>query len=228
VPYKAACEELGADAVYSRDGHFQAMNVPLIANRSTGLALRDYARSSSVMLGISFSSGLVLTISFATLRATYFMVEKLLVGFVNLPTWAKLVIAAAAAIAVAHPKSRTKLVEAWGYVREAIGAVTPGLQGAIEAVAVRFLESHQNAAQKRSELQSALPKPRRRTALQHARSICLVNKEPLSLTEIERRMRTGGYASLSTNFPAYLRRRMRASKQFVEVVPGQWALTLQM
>jgi len=223
VPYKVACDELGADAVYSHDAHFQTMNVPLISG-SPNLALRDYARSTSVVMGISFGSGLILTISFASLRGVYLMIEKLLAGFCNLPTWAKIVVAAAMAAAVTHPKSRAKLAEAWGCVRDAVGAITPGLLDAIGTVAVQFLESHQNATQIRSELQSALPRPRRRSAVQHARSICLVSKEPLSITEIESRMRTGGYTSRSRNFPAYLRRLLRASKQFVEVTPGQWAL----
>jgi hypothetical protein len=51
-----------------------------------------------------------------------------------------------------------------------------------------------------------------------------MSKEPLSVAEIERRMRFDGYASRSENFAAYLQRLLRTSKQFIEASPGMWSL----
>jgi hypothetical protein len=89
---------------------------------------------------------------------------------------------------------------------------------------MQFAAAQQIAMQTYAEVQSALPEPRRRSAIQRARSICLVSKEPLSTLEIERRMRKEGYSTRSKDFGRYLRRLLRGSEQFLEVGPGMWSL----
>jgi hypothetical protein len=142
------------------------------------IALRDYARSASVVLGVSVSAGVVLTISFASLRAVYVGVEKLLEGIGDCPAWAKFLLAAGLVVAIAHPKSRAKLVEAWSWVRSTAEDIRPGLMNVIETIAIQLLESQQKAAAHHAELEAALPSPRPRTAIQHARSILLLSKAP--------------------------------------------------
>jgi hypothetical protein len=131
VPYKLTCDELGADAVYTRDMHFLRMDVPTVSDFTT-IALRDYARHSSVSVGITVSAGLVVTISYASLRGVYLLIEKSLEAIGNLPGWVKLLLAAGVVTAVAHPKSRAKIAEIWLGVREGAAGMMPGLASAVE------------------------------------------------------------------------------------------------
>jgi hypothetical protein len=223
LPYKVTCEELGADAVYSRDAHLRTMKVPLISG-SPDLILRNYARSSSVVMGVTLGSGITLTISFASLRGVYCLIEKTVSGFRSLPTWAKIGIAAVAVAIVSHPKSRAKLIAAWHGVCNTTKAIGPTFLSVVAEIATQFLDANQVATQAHTELQSVLPKPRRRSAIQHVRSICLISKNPLSVSEIENFMRKAGYITRSKNFGSYIQRLLRENKQFVEAVPGKWSL----
>jgi predicted nucleic acid-binding protein len=57
APYKQACIELGAHAVYSRDPHFKTMDVPLIMIDLDQI-FRKYARANSVKMAVSLGSTL--------------------------------------------------------------------------------------------------------------------------------------------------------------------------
>lgn len=223
VAYKKTCEELGADAVYSHDADLRAVKVPVISV-SLDLTLRKHARSSSVVIGVALGSGFTLMLSFESVRGLYLLVEKGVTGFRRLPAWAQLSIAACVLAIVAHPKSRAKLAEVWSRVRTITSEMTPGVLAQLVEVAMQFAAAQQIAMQTYAEVQSALPEPRRRSAIQRARSICLVSKEPLSTLEIERRMRKEGYSTRSEDFGRYLRRLLRGSEQFLEVGPGMWSL----
>ena len=223
VPYKVACDELGADAVYSRDAHFRAMNVPVLS-ATPNLILRNYARSSSVVMGVTLGSAFIVTISYASLYGLYCLIEKTLIGFCRLPMWAKVCIASAAFAIGAHPKSRARLGEAWDYICDVTKTNSPSFLNIIAAISVQFLAASETATKAHSELKSLLPEPRPRSAIQHARSLCLTSKTPLSITEIERLMRAEGYTTQSKTFPSYLRKLLRESEQFVEVTPGKWSM----
>lgn len=223
VPYKVACDELGADAVYSRDAHFRTMDVPVIS-ATPDLILRSYARSSSVVMGVTLGSGLALTISFASLYGLYCLIEKTLRGFCGLPTWAKVSIAAAAFAIAAHPKSRAKIYEAWDHICKLANINNPSVLRIVGQISTQFLTAHETATKATSELKALMPQPRPRSALQHARSLCLTTKTPLSIAELESLMRAEGYTSQSKTFRGYLRRLLKESMQFVEVTPGKWSL----
>ena len=100
----------------------------------------------------------------------------------------------------------------------------PGVFAALAEVAMQFLAAQQLSSQTYAEIQSALPQRRRRSAIQLARSICLISGQPLSVPEIQQRMRKEGYSTRSKNFSEYLRRLLRESGQFDEVAPGMWSL----
>lgn len=221
--YKRTCEELGGDAVYSHDTDFKVAKVPVISV-SLDLTLRKHARSNSVVIGVTLGSGFTLMLSFESVRGLYLLVEKGVAGFRQLPAWAQLSVAACVLAIVAHPKSRAKLAEAWSRVRTIANDVTPGVLARFGEIATQFFTAQQSAVETYAEVQSALPKARRRSAIQRARSICVVSKEPLSTLEIERRMRKEGYATRSKYFARYLRRLLRESEEFLEVGPGMWSL----
>lgn len=224
VPYKLVFDELGADAVLTRDRHFERMGVPVI-KQTPSRALRDYARASSVSVGLGVSAGVVVTISYASLRGMYAVIEKSLRAVGDLPEWAKLLLAAGIAAAVVHPKSRSWLVERWQRFRATVASITPELATALETAARLYLEAQQKTMQTRSALQGSLPRTRRRTALQMARVICLAHPEPLYIGEIVVRMKAEGYVSEAKHFNRYLRKQILGSGQFTEVSRGRWTLT---
>jgi hypothetical protein len=226
VAYKRTCEELGADAVYSHDADLRAVKVPVISV-SLDLTLRKHARSSSVVMGVTLGSGLTLMVSFESLRGLYLLIEKAVTGVRRLPAWAQLSIAGCVFAMLAHPKSRATLVEVWSRVCNIVEDVKPRLVGGLGEIALQFVTAQQGATETYAEVQLVLPKRRRRSAIQRARSICLVSKEPLSALEIERRMRKEGHSTRSKDFARYLRRLLRESEQFVEVTPGAWSLGVE-
>ena len=181
------------------------MNVPLVSG-SPDLVLRTYARSSSVVINVTLGTSFVLFISFESLAGLYWLIEKAVTGFGRLPSWAQWTIALAAFALLAHPKSRQKLIDAWGWVWATVKGWGPGLVTVLGEVGEQYSAAQKTATRTYAEIQSALPKAGRRTAIQHARSICLLSNEPLSLPELEQRMRKEGYSTKARNFALYLRR----------------------
>jgi hypothetical protein len=223
LPYKSACEELGADAVYSRDADLRAMKVPVVSV-SLDLTLRRHARSSSVVIGVTLGSGFTLMLSFESLRGMYRLIRKGITGFRALPACVQSCMVFGLFAIMAHPKSRARMIEAWSSVCGAVKILKPGVISAVVQIAMQFFAAQEIASQTCAELRSVLPKPRRRTAIQHARSICLISRVPLSVREIEQRMREEGYSTRSKDFARYLRRLLRESRQFDEVAQDVWSL----
>ena len=223
VPYKVAFDELGADAVLTRDRHFERMGVQVM-KQSPSVALRDYARASSVSVGLGMSAGFVVTLSYASLRGIYAVIDKSVRIIGDLPEWVKLILAAGVVAAVVHPKSRHWLIETWQRFRTTIASITPELETAVETAARLYLEAQEKTMQTRSALQVSLPPTRRRTALQMARVICLAHSEPLSIKEMAVRMEAEGYVSEAKHFHRHLRQQFQASGQFTEVSPGRWTM----
>ncbi|MFZ0744770.1 MAG: hypothetical protein WAM85_10210, partial [Terracidiphilus sp.] len=56
----------------------------------------------------------------------------------------------------------------------------------------------------------------------HARAVRTAAGSPLSLAEMDRQIRLGGYVSRSQTFRQYLRRVLRVDVAFIEVGPGYW------
>lgn len=155
------------------------------------------------------------------LCALWRMLKSALRWFDELPTAIQFAIVAAGIVAIAHPKTRAKLQSTWQLVKS---IASPAVLQAIEDVAVQFGEATQSADAAHEDIQRSLPAPRRRSALMHARAVCLMAKGPVTVMEIERRIRAEGYISRAKDCSSYLRRVLAASDQFRQVSPGLWAL----
>jgi predicted nucleic acid-binding protein len=224
VLYKVTCEELGADAIFTNDRDLKAMNVPVIGGRPER-ALRDAARSNSVVLGITVGTGLVVTVSYGFLRSVYWMLDATLQGFRSLPGWVKLLIIGVGLYIVSRPEIRAKIAEAWSHLTQFCQSMAPGVLETISRIATDYVAASQRSEQVSAELRSSLPSPPRRSAIQHARAICLASPQPITTTEIIRRMEMEGYKSRSKAFDVYLRRLMRESKQFDQSADDFWQLS---
>jgi len=175
-------------------------------------------------VGIGVSAGLVVTLSVASLRGIYAVIEKSLKAIGELPEWANLLLAAGIVTAVAHPKSRNWLIEKWRRLKESLIWITPELAAVVENAARYYLDAQQKAMKARATLDVELPPARPRTAIQFARVICAASTEPISVDQIFIRMTAEGYVSGAKSPHRYIRQQMRLSGQFIEPQPGLWRL----
>jgi hypothetical protein len=219
LAYIAAANELGMP-IYSQDRHYPRMQAPVISVLIDGTA-RSYARSTSVRIAVMMGSTFTMTLSFEAVAAACRSVKRIVRWFDELHPGVQLAIMAAGIVAVAHPKSREKLAAGWKWVKK---TVTPPVLQAIADVTIQVMEATKTENDAWRRLQESLPASRKRSALMHARAICLTAKAPLSLAEIERRMSADGYVTRARNFGTYLRRVLLTSGQFQESSPGVWAL----
>lgn len=217
-PYRIVRKQVGASAIFTRDGHFKQMGEPVVMDQ-IDLALRDYARASTVKIGVSIGSGVAFAISFEMIPVLY----NILMGAFN---WLKrqspasqIAIISAALLVAIHPKTRAKCLQVWKSVapilNETLGATASRL-------AVEYAEATHDADMNLRAIQSAFPPPHRRTLIMHARAACIMAKRPLSLDELEVHIRRDGYKSQAVNFRAYLRRLLRNDTEFVELTTGGW------
>src|SRR6202022_2076616 len=100
----------------------------------------------------------------------------------------------------------------------------PDFRAALSSLVLQLAEADQAAKLASREIRAALPKALKRSALTYAREICVVEKKPLTLLEIEARIRAAGYVTRSPHFANYLSRVLRSSRAFVEVSRGVWSL----
>jgi hypothetical protein len=199
------------------------MSVPVIWVH-LDLTIRDYARASSVRLTLHLGTGFSFMIGFGAL-----------VGFVKaccaclrilgqLPNWAKLIVAAGALLVIVHPRFRAMIADLFQSGQRQFEDLRPALGEAFDTFMRQLTVADATAKNSYTEILSKLPATRKRSAVVMARSICLLNKEPLSLKEIEARMRKEGYVSKSRDFKTYLRGLLRNDGRFVEVYPGHWTI----
>jgi predicted nucleic acid-binding protein len=218
LPYKQTCIELGAHAVYTKDRHFQSMDVPLLMLDLDGV-FRKYARANSVKLAFTLGSTFSVTISVNVLKELLTVSMK---GIRHIPTPLKIAFGAAIAAALIHPKSRAKIIE-WGKTLWN-KLNSPKVRALLSSLVMQLAEAHEDARQTANQIKAALPMPRKRTAVVYAREICLIEGGPITLEAMEIKIRKAGYVTRSQNFASYLRRVLRGSPAFVEVSSGTWAL----
>ena len=165
-------------------------------------------------------STFTVTLSFEAIAAACRGLKSLAGWFRDLHPGMQLAIFSAGIAALAHPKSRATLASAWERTKQA----APAFLNTIADIATQIAEATLTEADASRRLQDLLPIRRRRSALMHARVVCLAARTPLSLDEIEKRIRADGYVSRARNLGMYLRRVLLASGQFQELDTGLWAM----
>jgi hypothetical protein len=218
LPYKQTCIELGAHAVYTKDRHFQSMDVPLVMLDLDGV-FRKYVRANSVKLAFTLGSTFSVTISVNVLKELLAVSAK---GIRRMPTPLKIALGAAIAGALIHPKSRAKIIE-WGKTLWN-KLNSPKVRALLSSLVMQLAEAHEDARQSANQIKAALPLARKRSAVVYAREICLMQGGPITLKAMEVKMRKAGYVTRSRNFGRYLRRVLRGSPAFIEVSSGTWAI----
>jgi len=218
--YMMTAEELGAHFVRTCDPHFQEMGANVMG-RELEPVLRDYARSTSVLIMIKLGSTAALTFSIEVfveaIRGITQMIRKL-------PPAGRLMLVAAIAIVFLYPASREKVMQwlkaIWNRLREAKPVLVSLSQEALKYVAEASLTSKTSS----EAIKSRLRDHKKQTALYHVRLICLRATEPLSADEIAQRIIANGYCSRSKTFTAYVRRLLSKDHRFVTTSDGLWML----
>src|SRR5258706_5713670 len=209
-PYALTARELDADIVRTTDKHFEKMGVA-VAGQELDVVLRDYARSTTVLVTAKLGSGFAITFSLA---AFVEMVRGLVKLIRKLPPLAKLMLCAAIVIAFTHPKSRQKLMQWSKRIWERFQEAKPELIS-VSQKAIKYLaEEAEISKTTHEEIKSKLRVRGKQTALSHVRQICLQSRRPLTANEIAQRVLANGYPSRSKTFVAYVRRLLKEDTRF--------------
>jgi hypothetical protein len=218
--YALTATELDVDFVRTNDAHFTRMGLRVIGPEADSI-LRDYARSTSVLVTFKLGSAFAVSVGIGTLVETLGAV----VGAIRaLPSSVKFLLVFAAAIAVLHPKSREKLSQSFKTIWDYFRKTQPVLVSVTGKALQHLSEAAATSRRTRAIIESKLPIRTKQTALFHARIICIRAAKPLDTSEIARRILANGYVSRSKNFVAYVRRLLRSDRRFVINSDGLWTL----
>lgn len=219
-PYAVTAKELDADFVRTADMHFDQMGLT-VAGPEVDRTLRDYARSTSVLVTVKVGSGFAVTFSLMAFLET---IQGIVEMIKRLPPIVKVALGGAVVIALLHPKSRQKLMQWSGRIWDRVLEAKPALVS-YSKKAVNYLAQEAAVSEKaRETIQSRLRVRGKQTALSHIRRICLTSKRPLTADQIAQRVLASGYPSRSKTFTAYVRRLLREDCCFVRNADGLWML----
>jgi hypothetical protein len=221
--YVLTWQELDADFVRTGDyRHFARMGTTVIGPELDQV-LRDYARSTSVLVTVKLGSGFALTFS---VIAFIEMVKGITEIIRKLPPTVRLMLLIAVALVLLHPASREKLIRWAKTVRERLREAKPMLVPVLQEAAKYLDEAMTTSKRTREAISSRLPIRGKKTALDLARLICLRSSQALTADEIAQRILVNGYSSRSKTFPAYVRRLLREDRRFVTNSDGLWTLRI--
>jgi hypothetical protein len=222
LPYLATWNELEARAICTSDHHLIETEVPVFSIL-IDTTLRQYARSSTVQLGVAIGSSFACFASFEALSLLHRLLVRFFDAFRKLSPAMQIGILGAVAICIAHPKCRERALAAWRHISDWLS--DSAVVDAIYSMGNQWLSATDEAEQSYRKIREVLPPPRKSPLRKHLRSVCVAADSPLSLYELEKRVRRGGYESGSKTFRQYMRRVLRSDNSLREVSPGFWAYT---
>lgn len=214
LPFIYLVSNIGAAAVLTKDKDLSAMGAPT-AQVTIMIHLRDFARGKAVELTILMGSTTVVTgISIGIFK----LVTSLARGFTQLPDPMKLFLILVTVFVVLHSKSRKTLFE---LANQGWGKIKPALSQMSET----YITERQKAVCSWETAKRSLP-PHRKIPLQtHAYAACHAAKRPLTLQELDQKIRIGGYKPRGRNPIPYLKKVLRGDGRFMRCSDGQWTIT---
>jgi hypothetical protein len=224
LPYIQTRDQIAADFIWTRDSHFLETNPPDVED-GLGISLRDYARATSILVGVKVGSGFAVLCGLEILSA---LGRTAIEGIQKIPPILKVCISLAIVSLLVHPKSRERLL---GWLKQGLAFVDRArpVVVSISRDAIKELVSVEQAAKSAEQaIRAAIPtgvKPRV-PAVVMARAVCLKAGKPLQLAELEKRVRSAGYTTCARNFRAYLKRILRESPEFEEISGRLWTLRI--
>jgi len=218
LPYLQTHDQIQADFIWTRDPHFFETNPPNLAG-GLDARLREYARATSVLVGVKVGTGFALICGFETIAA----LAKILADAIRkMPPALQIVAGLLVAAFLIHPQSREKI---FGWLKNGL-AFLERVKPFFLALAEDFAEATVTAQGAEKTIRATIPAlPRTRVpVVVVARQVCLRASEPLSVPEIHSRVLRAGYRTRSRTFSTYLKRVLRTNAEFVEVSTGLWRM----
>ena len=219
VAYIDTFEEIGARAIYTRDSDFLRTAAPVITV-AIDTTLQQYARASTVRIGIMLGSSVSVAFGFEAALALAGLLSRLVRAARRLPPVVQLLVAASLVVILSHPKPRAKVVELWKFLNEHL---SPAIWEAAVAAMYQFAEATTKETETLKLIQEVLPPSRKRSLMLHVRAVCAAARRPLGLDDIVRRVIVDGYKPRSDRPHAYLLRKLRSDQRFVELEDG-WVI----
>jgi predicted nucleic acid-binding protein len=224
LPFLAAQHAVGAHGMLSKDKDLPAMGALVVKHEVLRIAV-EFARSRSVVVeGTVLATG-ALGLGGAVAYGAFKGAAALVRGYRRLPGWVQVLLpviaVGATALVLFHAPTR-------GRIRNLVRRAKPQLaelRGRGGDLINQYLEEMQEADGKAKAalalLREQVPIPARRPTLkQLAYRICLASRDPLSLPEIENRVRLQGYHSKSKDLQPYLRAVLRGDPRLVQTDEG--------
>jgi predicted nucleic acid-binding protein len=216
VAYIDTIGELAARAIYTRDRDYLRTTVPLVLI-AVDSQLQRYARATSLRLGIAIGSCCSVVFGLEALTTLSRLLSRLVHAARRLPPAVQILIVGSVAVAVAHPKSRAKMLQLWQSLNRNI---KPAMWEAIVISMNHFMEATAIANESHKAIHDALPPPKRRRLLDHAAAVCLSARRPLPVGEIVREIIANGYKTRSSRPEIYLLRKLRSDNRFRQTEAG--------
>jgi hypothetical protein len=222
LPYIQTRDQIAADFIWTRDSHFLETNPPDMAGGLDN-SLRDYARATSILVGVKVGSGFAILCGLEVLMA---LVRASIEGIQKMPPKLKVCIGLVVMGLLLHPKSRERLLRWLKQGSALVEKARPVVVSISRNALKELVSAAQMAKDAEQTIRAAIPtvvKPRV-SAVVMARVVCLKAGEPLPLAEIEKRVRSAGYSTRARNFAAYLKKILRQNSEFIEISSGSWTL----
>lgn len=223
LPFIQLSQEIGAAGIVTKDKDIAAMGGNEI-HIDCILQLRDYSRAKSVELTIQVGGVAVAMIGAGLVIGTVRLLQGLIRTIVRLPPWVQVFLFCATVAGLAHPKSREAIFGAIARMRDQLKDAGLFLRDP----AIRALNALQEA---QSKVGASLASVEKRIRLDkriplrtHVYAICAEADAPISVVDIERKLKLAGYKSKSKSARSYLLKVLRQDNRLYALDTGHWAL----
>lgn len=224
LPFIYLAAKVGAAGVLTRDKDISAMGAPTVPVAIV-LQLRDYARGKAVELSIEVGGTVIVAgVGVGAIKLAADLATTLARGFARLPDAAKILIVLATAFAILHPTSRRALVETGRKAWSNICLIAEHLEPMLSDMAKTCYAEHEKAVRSWEAASQSLPTRQKAALRTHAYAACQAARRPLTLQELERKVRLGGYRPRGRNSVAYLSKVLRRDGRFVRCADGCWTV----
>ena len=228
LPFLAAQKAVGAHGVISKDKDLAAMGALIVRHETLRIAV-EFARNKSLEMQGRAGVGVSFMLGGGVLYGAYKGAVTVFRGYRRLPTWLQIIIpaaiAGAAAFAALHAPSKRRIREWVDRAKPHLSEVRVHAGDLIEQYLAEFQEAKGKAKAALDVLRQHVPLPKKCATLkQLAYRTCVASAVPLSVEQIEVRLRQQGYTSKSKNLKRYVREVLRKDARLTEGPEG-WTLS---
>lgn len=222
LPYVSVYKSVGASAVITADAHLEQMGA-IIVPLEMAIAARDYARCASIAYNINVSGAGFVYLGIGAARGVASFSHELYKAYRKLPAGLQICLILFAIILVAHPTSRKRVGSALDNFLSALGRFLH-----VVLPVITDLRAESLAAAKQAEIawNRIPPKIRSGKTTLRAYLVAVLSsaEEPLSVNELESRLRIEGAATSAKTFRKYLLQVLRNQPLFAEDYFGRWTI----